>query len=240
MIDLFKRPALHLALKLLSVFCLAVLVSACSDKTPTYRYRLTVEVETPDGLKTGSSVIEVRQRLGYAGSSPGNLAVERRARGQAVAVDLPGGRTLFALLQSEDNIDWASNVMLRVAPNYQYEAFEDKFDNMLLLKGAVELPRTWPRLGRDFRMSGYPMLVTFGDIRDLTSVERVDPDDLAASFGEGVSLKRITVEMTDDPVTTGIEKRLGWLGKPFDPNVTNDDFPEDFPVGEFYGLFQKK
>ncbi len=40
----------------------------------------------------------------------------------------------------------------------------------------------------------------------------VDPDDFAASFGEGVSLKRITVQITDDPVTTGIEERLGWLG----------------------------
>ena len=32
-----------------------------SDKTPDYRYRLTVEVDTPEGLKIGSSVIEVEQ-----------------------------------------------------------------------------------------------------------------------------------------------------------------------------------
>jgi hypothetical protein len=50
--------------------------------------------------------------------------------------------------------------------------------------------------------------VTFGDIKDPTSVARVDPDDLAASFGAGVKLKAITVEITDDAVTTGIEKRL--------------------------------
>jgi hypothetical protein len=58
------------------------------------------------------------------------------------------------------------------------------------------------------------MLVTFGDLADPTSVARVDPDDLASTFGEGVRLRRITVELTDDLVTTGIEKRLGWL-----PNV---------------------
>ena len=55
------------------------------------------------------------------------------------------------------------------------------------------------------------MLVTFADRDDPTSVARVDPDDLAASFGEGVKLRRITVQLTDDPVTSGIEERLGWL-----------------------------
>lgn len=57
------------------------------------------------------------------------------------------------------------------------------------------------------------MLVTFGDLADPTSVRLVDANNLAANFGEGVSLKRITVQMTDDPVTTGIEGRLQWLPK---------------------------
>ena len=82
-------------------------------------------------------------------------------------------------------------------------------------------------------------LVTFGDLDDPTSVEEVDPDDLAATFGEGVSLKRITVQMTDDLVTTGIEERLGWLGKIREMNLSLEDFPEGFPVGDFSGLFRK-
>jgi hypothetical protein len=52
------------------------------------------------------------------------------------------------------------------------------------------------------------MLVTFKDIADPTSVVLVDPDDLAASFGAGYRLKAITVQVTDKPVTVGIEKRL--------------------------------
>ena len=62
----------------------------------------------------------------------------------------------------------------------------------------------------------WPMLVTFRDVRDPTSVERVDPAALDKSFGPGVRLRRITVAVTDDPVTTGIEKRLGWLPKFWD------------------------
>ncbi len=51
----------------------------------------------------------------------------------------------------------------------------------------------------------------FGNIADPKTVERVDPNDLATGFGKGVKLRRITVQMTDAPVTTGIEKRLAWL-----------------------------
>ena len=73
--------------------------------------------------------------------------------------------------------------------------------------------RVWPvkrRLG-DGPGPFPPTIVRFRDIADPKSVEQVDPDDLAKSFGPGVKLKSLTVQMTDEPVTTGIEKRLGWL-----------------------------
>ncbi|HBM06154.1 MAG TPA: hypothetical protein DD369_11230, partial [Erythrobacter sp.] len=101
------------------------------------------------------------------------------------------------------------------------------------------VPRHFSRADQVNKRSAYPMLVTFGDLDDPASVERVDPDDLAATFGEGVRLKRITVQITDDPVTSGIEQRLGWLGNIREMNLSNEDFPEDFPVGDFSGLFQK-
>lgn len=55
------------------------------------------------------------------------------------------------------------------------------------------------------------MLVTFGDLTDPTSLERVEPDDLAASFGNSVRLKRITTQLTDEPVKAGLKARLKWL-----------------------------
>jgi hypothetical protein len=193
---------------------LATLCAGCSwfDDTPSYRYRLTVEVDTPEGLKTGSSVIEVDTRTVRPGSSPASVGVSLRARGEAVVVDLPDGRTLFALLQSSEDSQWAARVMLVLAPKSR-EPFVEQFDNMMELygKGPIALPRMWPAVGHLPRRSAYPMLVIFGDLDDPASVEEVDPDNLAAHFGEGVALRRITVEMTDDPVTSGIEKRLGWL-----------------------------
>ncbi|NMW31962.1 hypothetical protein HKD42_07810, partial [Altererythrobacter sp. RZ02] len=89
--------------------------------------------------------------------------------------------------------------------------YEARFEDMLRRTREIELPRYFRNRGHIRNRSAYPMLVTFGDLSDPTSVAQVDPDDLAASFGTGTTLKRITVQMTDDPVTTGIEQRLGWL-----------------------------
>lgn len=41
----------------------------------------------------------------------------------------------------------------------------------------------------------YPMLVTFDDITKPETVREVDPEDLAAVFGEGVRLKAVTLEI---------------------------------------------
>lgn len=65
---------------------------------------------------------------------------------------------------------------------------------------------------RELASKDYPLLVTFTDITDPTTVNQVDPTNLAATFGPGVSLKRITLQITDEPVTEGkIESVLGWL-----------------------------
>ncbi len=172
----------------------ALLLAGCGDvlgedRAPDYRYRLTVEVDTPEGLRTGSSVIEVEQSLGGAGGSPANSQIYRRIRGEAVAVDLSDGRTLFALLRSESDIEWAETIVSRVAPKGGGSASKPRFDNALRLKGETELPRTFPAYAWIEKRSAYPMLVTFGDLSDPTSVALVEPDNLAASFGEGVSLK---------------------------------------------------
>ena len=67
---------------------------------PTYSWnqKLTLVVDTPEGVKTGASVINIWVRyrpliLPDAGS------VSHGLRGEATVVDLGGGRTLFALLQ---------------------------------------------------------------------------------------------------------------------------------------------
>ena len=120
-------------------------------------------------------------------------------------VDLPDGRTLFALLKTvsasgHDNLAFMS--MRALDPAFDYNLLESA--RRIAAGDGIRSPA-------EVDPADYPMLVTFRDIVDPTSVEKVDPGDLAASFGEVVSLKSITVEVTDEPVTRGIEKRLGWL-----------------------------
>lgn len=68
----------------------------------------------------------------------------------------------------------------------------------------------------DISPNNLPMLVRFHDINDPKTVERVDPNNLAATFGEGVNLVSTTIEITDEPITTGIEKVLpSWKGTDF-------------------------
>lgn len=78
----------------------------------------------------------------------------------------------------------------------------------------------------------YPVFLRFRDIKDRTTVERVDPDNLAKSFGPGVRLVRVTIEITDEPVTQGTTKVPPWLSRksvgylpvPMSPDLPLDDF----------------
>lgn len=203
------------------------------ERLPDYRYRLTVEVETPEGLKTGSSVIEISTAVAGRNSIPTPGAVSHRTRGEAVTVDLGARGVLFALLRSDDNSDWASNLMFRLAPDVPRtldgDRFEAKFAAMLRQRAPIELPHTFPDVGHLKDQPARPMVVRFRDITDPQTVEKVDPDDLAAAFGQGVTLKRITVQLTEDPVTTGIGKRLGWLANQRGSLIP---IPRGTPIGE--------
>lgn len=171
----------------------------------SYRYRITVEVDTPEGMRSGSSVWETRQ---WEGSGIPDRSIRSAVKGEAVVVDLPGG-SMFALLRAQDmNVNYASNIVYShlldhpdpgVQMSREADGFAGNMRAIAKVKPAFEL---YP--------DEYPLLVRFRDTKDPASVEKVDPADLAASFGPGARLRRITVAVTDDAVTTGIENRFAW------------------------------
>lgn len=204
--------------KFSTVAVLAVLstaaLSGCAPSVPDYHYRLTVEVETPQGLRTGSSVIAVDNDM-QLNMNGGGYSLFQRGRGEAVAVDLPGGRTLFALLRGADGEEsWAGTLLFELTPPPPFRPADkesyrtDRVRNAAANRDVIVVPPMLPYRDKLYAAAAYPLLVTFTDIRNPKTVTRVDPNDLAASFGPGVTLRRITVQITDDPVTTGIEKRL--------------------------------
>ncbi len=193
-------------------------LTGCSSRSASYRFRMTVEVETPQGIKTGSSVMEVRVARGMAiGDQSG---ISSGIFGEAVVVDLPSG-PLFILLQIPD----AGPPLQEIVPDALLamssdtsESADEVMTNTAKLGSTwfgsykAELPRTRDN-GSQASNNNWPMMVRFRDINDPKSVERVDP--------EAVGVKRILLETTGDDVTVGIEKRLGWFkneGMTLDPS----------------------
>jgi hypothetical protein len=175
------------------------------------RSRLTLVVETPEGERTGSSVTQLTT------SFPGPLGRTLRGRleGEVVVVDLGARGLLFTTFESHWGMGRGGmdmyNADLTLFPR---ENFRDKYqkDMSNYDKYAAyldELNRLKPKGELPFK--DLPVLVRFRDPKDPTSVELVDALNLAGSFGSGVALKRASVEITDDPVTKGIETRLPWL-----------------------------
>lgn len=179
--------------------------SACDFRSgESYRYRITVEVDTPQGLRTGSSVWETSAK---EGSGLPDTARRVKNRGEAVAVDLPSG-TLFSLLRDERyGVDYPHYVVRR--------HLEDHPDASIPMSGDWNKNMAAIRQGKpafELYPDEYPILVRFRDPRDPATVEKVQPSDFPTAFGPGVRLRRITVAVTDDPVSSaGIRQRLGWL-----------------------------
>lgn len=169
------------------------------------RYKMTLVIDTPNGERSGSAVREVVFHV------PNKLPslVQARAswilRGEAVAVDVIPGQTLFALLiGGRRDPEYATRILAKIYGSASPEWPSDT-------------PRTvtiWPTaplaLIRDTD-DPLPMLARFRDIAAPKSIERVDPANLADTFGPGVALRSITISLVDEPITNTMGSRLRWL-----------------------------
>ena len=209
----------------------ALAVGGCrAGESPSYNYKLTVRVETPAGLRSAYSVIGVKfyaPMKGFEALSGGSV----KARGEAVALDLPNGKTLFVLLSSATSGDWAGHAHWRNYPK-RSDGFATSADYYQALASdtSVYPVKRWVEMPNGSKRDNYPLLVTFSDINDPTSVELVDPDDLATTFGPGYALKDMTVQVTHEAVTTGIEKRLLNFGIEVGNSLDTDFAPTTQPT----------
>ncbi|NML93601.1 hypothetical protein [Novosphingobium olei] len=212
---------------ILAAALLAVACGGVFGKTyPAYRYRVTVEVETPQGLRRGSSVIEVQTTAGgpYSISGGGGGGIATRVTGEAAAIDLPNGETLFALLRTHGSPELPENLYALQIPyptKAEVEArtgkgkwssstaFDIWMERVRTSRGIFTVPR-W-RTDALAGASGWPMLVRFGDTGDPGSVEEINPNDLRSTFGRGYAIKRVLVGKTNDPIAFKLEARLPWL-----------------------------
>ena len=198
---------------------LSTLMTGCGVIIPHhYRFKLTVEVRTPAGVRRGSSVYQVT-----AANLPALLPNEQKrdwsVKGEAVAVDLPDGRTLFALMRTRNAFqeDLALMSLAALDPKFKNDVVESA--------GRVGLGFSTNRRA-EVQRADFPLLVVFGDTADPKSALEIDPDRSGA-LGPGYGPIRISIEKTSEPVTRRIEKRLPWLATHHGAllNVPFKDYP---------------
>lgn len=202
-----------------------------SYPSATIHYRMTVDVDTPEGTKSGSGVIAITFGLLI---DPVQHSFHFSSRGEAVAVDLGSRGNLYALLSSKTS--GGSD-----APFFRFtEAFG--LESVIGPHKASSVQAFANARGvRQLQAKQLPILVRFRDERDPKTVEAVDPNNFAASFGEGVRLKRITIETTSDPASTGIGKKLAWLSPYPEPGLLPDTASTNPPLtaGLQHGDFRR-
>lgn len=206
----------------------------------TWRYKMTVAVETPEGLKSGSAVREMSNSRSRIELDLPQATHPAKITGEAVVVDLGERGILFALLNGyRYGPDHAKTIVFDLFPSGQGGNTAEGikyYSNLKNAKAVLEAP-------------DYPVLVMFRDINDPKSIEpvmrisggsgyvrreeyKIKEDRFEELFGKGVRLKEITIEMTDDQVTWKIAKWLPWItdfySKKFDGqrfNTIHSEYP---------------
>ncbi|WP_275069010.1 twin-arginine translocation signal domain-containing protein [Nitratireductor alexandrii] len=161
-----------------------------------WNQKLTVEVLVDGETVSGAAVSYVRwQEANALDHYP------TAYRGEATVVDLGERGLLFALIGEPTK--YIAGYTLHEELGERRSDYETLYPKIASFRGVREVAR-----------EAYPLLVTFTDIADPATVRRVDPDDLVDTFGPGVALKRVTLEITDEAVTEGeVEAVLRWLGE---------------------------
>lgn len=172
--------------------------------TYTYRYRLSIAVDVDGETKTASSVIEVR-----AVTRPMSVIfspVQNYVYGDAVFLDMGAKGNVVALLAC--------------GPDGTESCVETLVPEEFGIAGVKNLPRLETLRGsRELNGKFMPTLITFADLNDPKSARVVRPYQFEQVFGPDVRLKRVWIEVTRDPVSRGIEKKLLWWGQPGRPTL---------------------
>ena len=181
---------------------------------PNHKYRLTVEVMTPDGIRSGSGILAVVPDRGYS----------RRGRttmlGEAVFVDLGQGKNLVALLahRQDAKLDFDDINYVALRAYGAARSARVSFNEMSRQTGIVQVEGDL-----------VPVLVSFGDRNNPATARRVAGDHAEAVLGDGYKVQGLTAEVVPngfwpvdfggvlgEPVTRGIDAKLPWLGAPGD------------------------
>jgi hypothetical protein len=196
--------------KILAIVAALVLVSCAAYSliypTISLRYRLTLDVDVDGVTHTGSGVVEVDYKFEPHPFNIDNFAFyPGHLHGNAITVDL-GDRGLLFVVNANPFLYDPDTKQARTRRYTTLSSLPLRAHDFDMRPELVTDPQTIRevKLNRepiDFPPKELPMLVRFRFLGDPPSIEQVDPLDLASTIGPAVHLKRVTFQITDDPIT---------------------------------------
>ena len=187
----------------------------------TWRYKITVEVETPEGIKMGSAVREVHVQ--YAPTIGDIPTTSVNVKGEAVVIDLGERGVIFSTISGYDILfrafPYSKGGLTKEGMNY-YSQLEHAQKSLL-------------------KLDIVPQFLMFKNLEDPFSVKQLDVLNLRRDFGAGVNIKDIIIETTNAPVTWGIVDRyLPWLKRQKGGYLGGGATSRGAPLGLHTGYFQ--
>lgn len=164
----------------------------------SWRYKMTVEVETPEGLKTGSAVREVTV-VRPEPEIQGLYDTRAFVKGEAVVIDLGKRGILFSILDPDDSYRVVFHVFPG-PPGLSKEGIE-YYSHLKNAKAVLE-PEKYGEFAR---------MVSFRNLNDPQSIQGINPQALDKFYGKDVRIKKIIIETTDENISWKIKSYLPWL-----------------------------
>ena len=196
-----KRGNFFIRHFILTFFLGVVVYNYVTYPSYTYRYRMTVEVETPEGVKTGSSVVEIYNNqipVSMAGLFGGHYNW-MNIEGEGVFVEIGDGKILFLDKISNDHI---MDILVDTFPIPIVDEKDKKIvyriDN---IREVMKYYGTLINSKAEVSEKNFPTMLAVVNKNNQEDIQRVNSENMEEVFGEGIKLKRVVIEMTQNAVT---------------------------------------
>lgn len=196
----------------LVLFFSAYALWAMGYPSASWRYKITVELETPEGAKSGFAVraLKFKSEPKIFPEQPGfNLST----RGEAVAVDIGERGVVFALVS--DVMTYAfSNPYNHLGNVQDYKKYIAFYNDLEIGQEAVLPKKHWPKFVM-FEDIDDPISIklVYGDEYNKTAQKSIVVDRTQDIFGEGVQVNKIVVTRTRSRITKVMHEKLPWFSE---------------------------
>jgi hypothetical protein len=182
---------------------------------------------TPDGPKTGSTVIQVSYGSQFNVNGGGRKG-DMHVTGEALYLDLGQGKNVFVLLNNNGSgrpikswdrpLEFSHHAIY--LPVHVFGFKWDWGDEWSLWKQVRSVEGAVPK---KVPLTALPTVVNFANTHDPETMTVVDPENLSATIGTGYSLTNASLEtVKSGPNTDRVPGLLPWLSIHPEPGVKSN------------------